>query len=66
VNFEHEQVVVFKNKIVLLRAYIKSSFYEMDFAINKTLVISLLAIISDLELYAQKTPQEKTIYKKVL
>jgi hypothetical protein len=53
------QAVVFKDKIILLRAYVKSRFYKIDFAINKTLVISLLVIVSNSELYAQRTPQKK-------
>jgi hypothetical protein len=51
VNFEHGQVIIFKNKIILLKAYVKSGLYEIDFATNKTLVISFLVIVSDLELY---------------
>jgi hypothetical protein len=66
VNFEHGQAIVFKDKTILLRAYVKSRFYEMDFATNKTPAISLLAIVSDSESYAQRTLQEKTIYRKVL
>jgi hypothetical protein len=66
VNFKHRQAVVFKDKIILLRAYIKSRFYEIDFVTNKTPVIILLVIASDSELYTQKPPQEKTAYKRVL
>jgi hypothetical protein len=51
VNFKHRQVIIFKDKILLLKAYIKSRSYEVDFAINKASVISLLAIASDSELY---------------
>jgi hypothetical protein len=57
--------VVFKDKIILLRAYVKSGLYEIDFATNKTLVISLLAIVSDLESYAQRTPQKEAAYKRI-
>jgi hypothetical protein len=66
VNFEHKQVVIFKDKIILLGAYVKSGLYKIYFTINKALVILLLVIISDLELYTQRIPQEKTIYKRVL
>jgi hypothetical protein len=65
VNFEHGQVIVFKDKIILLRAYIKSGFYKIDFATNKTLVILFLAIVSNSESYTQRTPQEKAAYKRV-
>jgi hypothetical protein len=54
-NFEHGQIIVFKDKIILLRVYVKSRFYEIDFATNKTLIILLLIIISDSELYTQRT-----------
>jgi hypothetical protein len=51
VNFKHGQAIIFKDKTILLRAYVKSRLYEIDFAINKTLAILFLAIISDSELY---------------
>jgi hypothetical protein len=38
----------------------------MDFATNKTLVILLLVIASDSELYAQRTLQEEAAYKRIL
>jgi hypothetical protein len=66
VNFKHGQAIVFKDKTILLRAYVKSRFYEMDFATNKTLVILLLVIASDSELYAQRTLQEEAAYKRIL
>jgi hypothetical protein len=66
VNYKYRQAVVFKDKIVLLRAYIKSGFYKIDFATNKTLVISLLTIVSDSELYTQRTLQKETAYKRIL
>jgi hypothetical protein len=68
VNFEHRQAVVFKDKTdktILVKAYVKSGFYEVDFATNKTLVILFPAIASDSELYTQRTLQEKAAYKKV-
>jgi hypothetical protein len=55
INFEHRQAIVFKDKTILFRVYIKSRLYEIDFITNKTLVISFLAIVSDSESYAQRT-----------
>jgi hypothetical protein len=65
VNFKHGQAIVFKDKTILLRVYVKSGFYEIDFATNKTLAILLLVIASDSESYAQRTLQEEAAYKKV-
>jgi hypothetical protein len=66
VNFEYNQIIVFKNKIILLRAYIKSGLYEIDFVTNKTLVISFLVIASNFESYTQRTLQKETAYKRIL
>jgi hypothetical protein len=50
-NFKYGQIIIFKDKTILLRAYVKSGLYEIDYVTNKTLVILLLVIISNSELY---------------